>query len=179
MFVLRDPVARFVSAFNSRLRMGRPRYDYPWCDEEKVAFANFATADELATALGSRRRSQAEHAMHSIGHLNTPYRYWFRDEKSFRARLPDLFFIGLTERLGDEFELLKRKLGLPQRASLPRDATTAHWTPAGYADGLSEVARTNLELWYEWDVPFYRSCRELAPRVNSAVPTERRREAVG
>ena len=71
-FFLRDPIARFVSAFNSRLREGRPRYHYPWRDEEKVAFSIFKTPNELATALSaadSFLRKQAEAAMHGIGQV--------------------------------------------------------------------------------------------------------------
>src|ERR671934_1090304 len=79
MFLIRDPLTRFVSAFNGRLREDRPRYHYPWRDEERVAFAIFKTPEELATALSSDdpvRRSQAEDAMRGIGHVNTPYSYW-------------------------------------------------------------------------------------------------------
>src|SRR5262245_52670909 len=116
MFLIRDPLTRFVSAFNGRLREDRPRYHYPWRDEEKVAFAIFKTPDELAVALASpdeTKRRQAEDAMHGIGHVNTPYSFWFRDEKTFRSRLPDVFFVGLQDRLDGDFELLKGKLGLP------------------------------------------------------------------
>jgi hypothetical protein len=169
MFVIREPLSRFVSGFNGRLRMDRPRYDYPWREEERIAFARFATPDALAAALSSRdrkERKQAEQAMRGIGHVNTSYRYWFGDDKTFRRRLPDVFFIGFTERLDDDFELLKRKLGLPADARLPRDETVAHRAPGGFEDRLGDVARANLERWYAWDVAFYRLCRELAPQVN-------------
>jgi hypothetical protein len=79
-----------------------------------------------------------------------------------------VFFIGLQERLDDDFGLLKRKLGLPREAQLPRDETVAHRTPAGFATELSDVARSNLERWYELDIALYQLCRELAPRVNAA-----------
>lgn len=170
MFVIRDPLKRFVSAFNGRLREDRPRYHYPWRAEEKVAFAIFKTPDQLATALSSAdadERRRAEDAMRGIGHVNTPYSYWFEDEESFRARVADLFFIGFTERLNDDFELLKRKLGLPQDIRLPADETAAHRTPTGFSTQLSEVGRTNLERWYAPDIAFVRLCRELAPTVNS------------
>jgi hypothetical protein len=171
MFLIRDPIKRFVSAFNGRLREDRPRYHYPWRDEEKAAFAIFKTPDQLAVALSSsdvEKRTQAEQAMHGIGHVNTPYTFWFRDQKAFRARLGDLFFIGLQDHLDQDFELLKRKLALPDGAQMPRDETVAHKTPAGYADQLSDVGRANLERWYEWDVAFVQLCRELAPRVNAS-----------
>ena len=171
MFVVRDPISRFVSAFNGRLREDRPRYHYPWREEERIAFAIFKTPDQLATALSSEdevERAQAEQAMHGIGHVNTPYTFWFGDEAAFRARLADLFFVGFTERLDEDFELLKRKLGLPPEARLPADETVAHKTPAGFADELGEVARANLERWYERDLAFVDLCRELAPVVNGA-----------
>jgi hypothetical protein len=171
MFLIRDPLSRFVSAFNGRLREDRPRYHYPWRDEERVAFAIFKTPDELAVALSSDdpgRRAQAEEAMHGIGHVNTPYTFWFRDDASFRKRLRDVFFIGLQDRLDEDFELLKRRLGLPEEARMPRDETVAHKTPAGFESQLSERGRANLERWYAWDVAFVQLCRDLAPEVNSA-----------
>jgi hypothetical protein len=165
MFLIRDPLTRFVSAFNGRLREDRPRYHYPWRDEEKVAFAIFKTPDELAVALSSdddERRAQAEAAMHGIGHVNTPYTFWFRDEPSFRKRLDDVFFIGLQDRLDEDFEVLRRKLALPADAHMPRDETVAHRTPVGFESQLSDTGRANLERWYAWDVAFVRLCRELA-----------------
>src|SRR5436190_17076454 len=47
MFLIRDPLTRFVSAFNGRLREDRPRYYYPWRDEERVAVGIFSTPDQL------------------------------------------------------------------------------------------------------------------------------------
>lgn len=171
MFVLRDPLRRFVSAFNGRLREDRPRYHYPWREEEKVAFAVFKTPDQLATALSGRLRirRKAEAAMRGIGHVNTPYSFWFPSEAEFEARIPDLFFVGFTERLDEDFELLKAKLGLPPEARLPHEETAAHRTPSGYDSALSDVARANLERWYARDVAFVRRCRELAPRVNASA----------
>jgi hypothetical protein len=172
MFFLRDPLSRFVSAFNGRLREDRPRYHYPWTDGERRAFARFETPDQLASALSSAdetERSAAVDAMQSIGHINTSYSYWFGDEDSFRRRLPDVFLIGFQERLDADFDLLKRKLGLPADAQLPSDDAKAHRTPASFRRDLSERARANLERWYASDIEFVRLCRELAPAVNSST----------
>jgi hypothetical protein len=171
MFLIRDPLARFVSAFNGRLREDRPRYHYPWRDEERVAFAIFKTPNQLAEALSAddaEGRAQAEAAMHGIGHVNTPYTFWFPDESAFRARLDDLFFVGLQDRLDDDFELLRIKLGLPDDIHLPRDETVAHRTPSGFESQLSERAQANLQRWYERDLAFVELCRQLAPTVNTA-----------
>jgi hypothetical protein len=173
MFLIRDPLTRFVSAFNGRLREDRPRYHYPWRDEERIAFAVFRTPDQLAVALSAddpEERGQAEAAMRGIGHVNTPYTFWFPDEPAFRARLDDLFFLGIQDRLDEDFALLRSKLGLAAEARLPGDETTAHRTPAGFADQLSERGRANLERWYARDVAFVGLCRRLAPEVNEAAP---------
>jgi hypothetical protein len=170
MFFIRDPVSRFVSAFNSRLREGRPRYHYPWRDEEKVAFARFKTPNELASALSdpdSALRSEAEAAMRGIGHLNTGYSFWLGGPRSLRRRSDDVFFIGFQEQLGDDFAALKPRLGLPPDAELPR-GDAAHRAPAGLDTGLGEVARANLERWYAEDVVLVSLCRALAAEVNRA-----------
>jgi Sulfotransferase family len=171
MFLIRDPLTRFVSAFNGRLREDRPRYHYPWRDEERVAFAIFKTPDELAVALASddeEEREQAKAAMHGIGHVNTPYTFWFPKESAFRARLSDVFFIGLQDRLDEDFELLRRKLRLPEGVAMPHDETAAHKTPGGFESQLSERGRANLERWYARDVAFVQLCRELAPAINQS-----------
>jgi hypothetical protein len=169
LFVIRDPLTRFVSGFNGRLREDLPRYHYPWKDAERIAFERFATPDDLARALSSDDREErlaAEHAMRNIGHVNTPYSYWFGDDRTFRKRLPDIFFIAVQDRLDDDFELLKRKLGFPADARLPSEETAAHRTPRGFSQYLSDEARANLELWYAKDVEFVELCGELAPSLN-------------
>jgi hypothetical protein len=177
-FVLRDPISRFVSAFNARRHEGHPRYRYPWSPEERRAFASFDTPVALATALSSSdvaERARAERAMRGIGHLNTPYRYWFGGVRSFRRRLSDVFFVAFQERLDDDFELLKQKLGLPGEARLPSDPVTAHKSTASTAAPLSQAARANLERWYEADYTFLRFCGEVAQLVNAGdVPRQRR-----
>src|SRR3954469_17965151 len=51
LFMLRDPVNRFVSGFNSRRRRGRPLNNAEWNRDEAAAFAAFPTANDLAEAL--------------------------------------------------------------------------------------------------------------------------------
>ena len=94
MFFIRDPLSRFVSAFNSRLREGRPRYHYPWREEERIAFAVFRTPDQLGSALSSddpAQREQAEQAMRSIGHLSACIRSGSRTKTRFVRGFPIFF----------------------------------------------------------------------------------------
>jgi hypothetical protein len=177
MFFLRDPISLFVSAFNSRLRESRPRYHYPWRDEEKAAFAVFETPDGLATALSSDDadlRGRAHAAMQGIGHLNTSFWYWLVDEGTFRSRIDDVFFIGFQDRLDDDFELLKRKLDLPRGLRLPTDGVAAHRSVDGDDLRLSPLGEANLACWYARDIELVAVCRELAPEINGREPQSAR-----
>src|SRR6185437_13561016 len=148
-------------------------------------FARFQRADELAAALSApdeQLRRDAEEAMQSIGHLNTSYWYWFKDETTFRARLKDVFFIGFQEHLNDDFEVLKRKLALESEAHLPTDDVSAYRAGGDVDVTLSDAGRVNLEHWYRRDSRFVQLCRELAPLANrlehAKVEAGRRRSPV-
>lgn len=165
VFFLRDPVTRFVSAFNSRLRQGQPRYFMPWAPVEKIIFERFPTANALALALSSANadeRAAAEAAMLAIGHIRKRYAHWLGSETDFRARLPDIFFIGFQETLAADFERLKIKLELPAAVALPADEVAAHRTPANFDQKLTPPAVENLRHWYRDDLRFYQLCQQLA-----------------
>ena len=89
-FFVRDPVSRFVSAFYSRQRQGRPRYKGQWSRRERVAFECFLTPDQLASALDSTNeaeRASARAAMTGISHVRDSYWKWFESEDYFLSRL--------------------------------------------------------------------------------------------
>lgn len=163
-FFLRDPVSRFISGFYSRQREGRPRYFLRWTPDEKIAFERFGSPNELARALSSadrEERTAAEAAMRSILHVKDSYWNWFQSEEYFLSRLPDLFFVGFQERLSEDFDIVKSRLGLPALA-LPTDEVHAHRNPAGVDKRLDERAVANLQAWYAADLRFVDLCRELA-----------------
>jgi hypothetical protein len=163
-FFLRDPVSRFVSSFNSRKRCGRPRYNEPWSEDERWAFARFATPDQLAGSLSAADPAlagAAALAMRRIGWVRSSYDRWLIGRDWLAGRLPDLRFIGLQESLAEDFETLKRLLGLPDECRLPDDPVTAHRTPAGLDRDLGAAAVANLRRWYAGDLAVYQFCREL------------------
>ena len=179
MFFVRDPVARFISGFYSRQRQGRPRRVSPWSSEERAAFERFSTPNELAVAITSAsvaEREAAHAAMRGIAHVRSSYWLWFEDEAYFLSRLPDLFFIGFQERLSEDFEILRSRLGLPEEARLPSDPTLAHRTPESLDRRLSTEAVENLERWYARDFEFFERCRELTdthPQIRAGDPGTR------
>ncbi|HVO49260.1 MAG TPA: sulfotransferase family 2 domain-containing protein [Steroidobacteraceae bacterium] len=163
-FFLRDPASRFVSGFFSRQRQGRPRYFFPWTQEEQAAFEHFATPNQLAAALSSPdadERTRAQAAMKNIEHVRDSYWTWFENEEYFRSRLPDALFVGFQESLDEDFQTLKSILSLPDRLSLPADSILAHKNPSGLDVSLDEAAIANLKSWYAEDYRFIDLCRRL------------------
>jgi hypothetical protein len=151
VFVVRDPVARFVSGFNSRLRMGRPLYNRPWNEAEAEAFAAFKTPDELAQALHFRAPAALK-AMSAIRHVNQLLSDWLVSEAYLRERLSDIAWVGRTETLAADLEEIKRRLDLPRSIRLPEDEVSSHRTPKGMETALSPAGRAAIERWYEADL---------------------------
>ena len=179
LFFLREPVSRFVSGFYSRQRQGQPRIFIPWSADEKLAFEHFATPNDLAVALSATdtvERESARQAMGSIGHVKTSYWDWFQNEQYLRSRLRDIFFIGFQERLDEDFEIVKSKLGLPESLSLPKDEASAHKNPTGLDKTLADEAIRNLTEWYRRDFEFIAFCREIIrdrPALRESRPAGR------
>ena len=164
LFALRDPVSRFVSGFYCRKREGQPRYYYPHREVEQRAFQRFSTANELALALSSsdtERRQMAVEAMQGISHVKHSYWRWFEDEEYFLSRASDIFFVAHQERLDEDFEKLKSKLGLPESAALPTDSTEANKSTGDCDRNLDPQAIDNLKSWYAADYRLIEICQEL------------------
>lgn len=176
LFFIRDPMRRFVSGFYSRQRQGQPRYFFPWSPEEEEAFALFPTPNDLAVALSSadgERRAAAERGMRGIEHVRDHYRRWFDDEAYFQSRLDDLLFVGSQEHLQEDFERLKKLLGLPGNLQLPSGPVDSHRQPEHLDGTLSDEARANLAVWYAEDYTFLHRLAERydhLPQYDSPRP---------
>lgn len=153
IFVVRDPISRFVSGFHSRQRQGRPRYFSPWKAGEAEAFARFETPEALALALGSddpSERDAAVAAMADIRHVRDRLSGWLGSPELLRARREDVVFAGRVETLDADIGRLAIRLGL-DALELPTDATAAHRSPVR-PEPLSTRAIALLEDWYADDV---------------------------
>lgn len=165
VFAVRGPADRFVSAFYSRQRQGRPRYDIPWTPDEAAAFGRFGTPNELANGLSSSSaalRKQAERAMRVIPHVNSRYWDWLVGPEYLRSRAGDIHFIVLQEALAADFAVLCTSLGLRDDVRLPDDDVEAHRNPATLDRALDVQALRNLAAWYRDDHAALRECRRLA-----------------
>lgn len=164
-FVVRDPVERFVSGFNSRLRQGKPRYNSPWSPEEALAFSRFATPNALAEAIyveDLQVREFAQHAMSSISHIRGHMSHWIGDLSD--KDLDRIVFIGAQPTLTKDFAELTNHLQLEDRPVLPDSDIQAHRNPSHLDRNLSGKAHAALLQWYEQDLRIYRRAKELSGR---------------
>jgi hypothetical protein len=153
IFLVRDPIGRFVSGFYSRKRQGRPRYNVPWSSQERLAFGSFQTPNDLAIALSSKdphTRDLAIGAMKAIAHVKTHYKNWLISADYLLKRKADILFIGRQETLEQDFQILRQILGIPA-ASLPTDPVRAHRNPTDLGIELKPEAIENLREWYRED----------------------------
>jgi Sulfotransferase family len=151
---LRDPVARFLSGFYSRLRKGAPRHLVEWTDEERRSFESFPTPQALADALAQpsgRLREQAELAMRSIGHLKYPMTHWTGTPDYVAANIDRVLYVARQETLDEDWEALKEILDLPRDQQLPTDAVTAHRTDYAGSRDISADGIRALRAWYADD----------------------------
>jgi hypothetical protein len=183
-FVVRDPVDRFVSGFNSRLREGKPRYYTPWTAAERVAFSHYSSPESLGRALSSEdvaERAQAYTAMSVIRHVRDSYWDWFGNWEYLESRADDILLIQWFPDLTATFPRLRQLLGLPETVALPSDDLNTHRSPADVDKTLSDVARANLERWYGRDYAFIDLCATLdsfaGPSRESVAVHEPAREA--
>jgi len=164
-FFLREPLSRFVSAFYSRQREGRPRYVVPWSPAEEAAFGRFRSANELANGLSATstaERRKAERAMLGIPHVNNRYWDWLSGAEYLRSRAADIFFIGLQEHLAEDFAIVCARLGLGESLRLPDGDVDAHRNPASVDRSLDTQAVRNLSAWYAEDFAAIDACRRIA-----------------
>jgi hypothetical protein len=167
IFTLRDPVERFVSGFNSRLRQGRPAKNNPWSPGESKAFGRFRTANELALALSSadpRTRAPAEEAMRTIEHVRSPFSYWLQDPVYLKQRARDVLFVAFLESLDADFEEMKKLIGLKTDVFLPKDDVKMHKSPAHMDNSIAPDASDNIARWYAQDYVLMETCRRLFGR---------------
>jgi hypothetical protein len=161
-FFVRDPIERFISGFNSRLRKGRPRYNVEWSDAERRAFERFPTPSALGEALagGAYDRSAAEDAMKSILHVRLDLTHYLHSVDLLEREKQRICFIGETGQFNADLLMLQASLNIDRSIRPPDDAVGAHRAPADTDRNLSPLARENLVRWHSNDYRIYAWCLE-------------------
>jgi Sulfotransferase family len=164
LFFIRDPMARFVSGFNSRLRQGLPRHHVPWSPTEAIAFKEFATANQLAEALDEGNPSRgrlAAFAMNGILHVAERLADYLGPVSFLQKEKNSIFYIGDIATFAQDFVELRRLLHIDDDIALPGDDVEAHRSPAELDRSLSPAAVRNLQAWYREDYEIYKWCQNF------------------
>lgn len=167
-FSIRDPVSRFVSAFNSRLRKGQPLHNNEWTEGEAEAFSHFSTPNELAEGLSSpseRVKQNARFAMANIYHVSHHLTDWLESVETLRDRKQDIGFIFLQQKLDHDFLIFTERYGLSGQVSLPNDPVASHRMPGGLDVDLSATGAANIADWYARDIALFHYCLELRDQI--------------
>lgn len=171
-FFVRDPIKRFVSGFNSRMRKGQPRYNSAWTPAEKIAFTQFTTPDSVGCALASdndEERGQAISAMQAISHARRGLAFALGSVEALEAAKGSIAFIGEQETMEDDIQRFKTLTGISPDIDIPRDDIGAHRTPTDMSTDLSPEAISALREWYADDYRVYDWC--LARKANLIAPS--------
>ena len=170
-FFLRDPLARFVSGFNSRLRRGLPERDAPWNADETIVFKYFETANDLAEALSSKRvivQDRALFAFGALSHLRNSYTFYLRDPDYLASRLNRVAFIGFQETYEEDVSRLFWVLGAGEEV----EVVHRHRAPETSSTELSRRAVRNLRNWYAEDRAIYEWAWSQRDRFTAARSVE-------
>jgi hypothetical protein len=158
IFFVRDPLSRFVSAFNSRLRRGQPRYNSQWTKAEEVAFSHFSTANQLAEAL-AKQEPRAISAMAAISHIRQTLVYFLGSIELLERERDRILFIGEQERFDADLAMLRELLRVNPSIITPTDDIGAHRNPSHMQRELSDMAARAVTAWYDEDYRILEWCR--------------------
>ncbi len=151
-FVIREPVSRYISGFNSRLRKGAPTNYNEWSKLEEKYFSIYTTAEELASDLSSNDiglKQQAQQAIQSIGHINTFQLDWVVDLNYLRKRRKSILFVARQKFLDHDLNLGFQQLGLKWENA--NNEVESHAAPANQNKQLSDDSKEIIRNWYSKD----------------------------
>ena len=159
-FVIRDPAARFVSAFNSRLRSGRPAHEHTWRAEEAIVYSFFPTANDLAEALcteDERLKSASQFALKNIRHLRRGYEFHLGGIDQLEKLKDRIYFVCDLDDLDDQCHSFFSPLGVDE------EKIKSRFEPVHQGNAtvpLSDLAVRNLRKTWATEFEIYEYCRE-------------------
>jgi hypothetical protein len=145
-FSIKQPDARFKSAFYSRKRKGQPRLYVEWSRHEREMFSIFEHANDLAEALfeNSPKGYFAFCAMKTSIHFTAQYD-WF-ERNGFFLKLHPPVAILRQEYLSEDVTAMISKLELKKSISVTEDHMLSYQNNYEGIPNLSGKARKNLRV---------------------------------
>lgn len=143
--VLRDPLERTISGFNSRLREGHP-LGHPWKNEEAIAFSHFKSVDMFTDALSSDepyKISAARFCFRNINHLRRGYRHAFGDLEKISARADNALRVIEIEDIGNSMPRIIGTLNSEKTHQIP-NLGTIHKAAVPSRSFLDRISDENI-----------------------------------
>jgi hypothetical protein len=170
-FSVRRPERLFVSAFNSRLREGKPTYLIPRRPEEEPVFARFRFPNDLAEALSAQDlglRQSAETSMASVRHIHRGLAFVLGGVEILEQHKASIGFILLQEQLEQDLLAFLERVGVPAGQAQVSPAERIHTSMPSDETELSELGLANLRKWYRAHQEIYDWCVEQHDRILEA-----------
>lgn len=161
IFVIRDPITRFISGFNGRLRQGKPAFNSPWTKQEKEIFKVFQTPNDLAEALNSKCQKEcfmSKMGLLSIRHVNTSYSDWLHSTEFLDKNIHKVGYIADLNSFEKDVFHIKKILKLDASIVLPSNPSKSNVAPKEQSKYLSARAKRNLRRWYKNDMKLVTWC---------------------
>jgi hypothetical protein len=101
--MLRDPLERMVSGYNSRLRQGRPSYNSMWTPAEAAVMAMLPSSRHLLDAMLSEDQfsiSAVAYARKKVSHLRWNYCFYFKNPEFVRKNASLFQLVGHMRNFG-------------------------------------------------------------------------------
>ncbi len=162
--VLRDPLERLVSAFQSRKRQGRPAYDTPWTDAEARVFARYPDIGAVARALASplpRHRRRARQALGSMTLVPRGYAHAFGPAAQAGALIDRVALCPPIDALSSQLDGIMAGLGFADYDHPPRPMQNRATPPPPLGPAERLILRHHLREDYR----VYEMLRARAARL--------------
>ncbi len=148
VFFLRDPVTRFVSAYNYQRRVIVSGGMHSSVSKEADIIRRWQTAQDFANGLADpKRHDQAAQDIGTLRQIRHGYTDWLSSPKALLDRSDDILFIGRQERLDEDAAKLFRLFGLTG-AALPQGEQEANHAPPTSDVRLSDAGAAALRHRY-------------------------------
>ncbi len=175
--ILRDPLERTISGFNSRLRQGRPTYKSLWKPAEAIAFAHFPDVRRYLDALladDDWSLSACAYANRHVRHLHWNYRYYFRNPEAVRANADRIALVGHIEQADAFVDALLAEAGIPAASAAGLYGSRRHEAQIGLRRCSPATARATSRRCAPGSPTSTRSTTRSSPSGASQMPSMRR-----
>ena len=165
-FVIRDPLDRIISGFNSRLRQGRPRNQNLWQPDEAIAFAHFHRIEDFFAACMSDdeyQQSAARFARHHVQHVRDGYVHHFGSVEALRQNRHRIHCVGTVDGLDGFLTRLLAPVGVdyPSVRSLLADQHRAAIRSAALLERFSDAEMTRLRSFFADEYAIYEELKSM------------------